>query len=178
MDKRILIVAAAAVICVVAAFALLNSSPGATPGTTPGTTPSAPPTTTQTQSDPCLTMPAKEISLTESTTLLYHIHPVLHITILGTPQILPDNVGRTDTVLRPIHTHDSTGTLHVESPCLRDYTLGDFFSIWGQEFNSTCIMGHCNDGTHSVKMTVDGSPSNAFENLVLRDGQNIVISYE
>jgi len=123
-------------------------------------------------------MPAKDISLTESTTLLFHIHPVLSITILGTPQILPDNVGRTDTVLRPIHTHDSTGTLHVESPCVRDYTLGDFFSIWGQEFNSTCIMGHCNDGTHSVRMSVDGSPSDAFESLVLKDGQYIVISYE
>ena len=174
MDKRVLIIATAALICVVAAFALLNSSPG----TTPGTTLSATPSTSQTQSNPCLTMPAKEISLTESTTLLFHVHPVLSITILGTPQILPDNVGRTDTVLRPIHTHDSTGTLHVESPCVRDYTLGDFFSIWGQEFNSTCIMGHCNDGTHSVRMSVDGSPSDAFESLVLKDGQYIVISYE
>jgi len=174
MDKRVLIIATAALICVVAAFALLNSSPG----TTPGTTLSATPSTSQTQSNPCLTMPAKEISLTESTTLLFHVHPVLSITILDTPQILPDNVGRTDTVLRPIHTHDSTGTLHVESPCVRDYTLGDFFSIWGQEFNSTCIMEHCNDGTHSVRMSVDGSPSDAFESLVLKDGQYIVISYE
>lgn len=173
MGMRIFFAAVIAV-CAVAAFAILNSGPGAAPNISPITAPN----TSQRQPDPCLTLPAKDISLTESTTLLFHIHPILNVNILGTPQTIPDNVGRSDTVLRPIHTHDSTGRLHVESPCVRDYTLADFFSIWGQEFNSTCIMGYCNGGNHSVSMTVDGLPSGAFEKLVLKDGDNIVIAYE
>ncbi len=32
-----------------------------------------------------------------------------------------------------IHTHDPSGVIHVESPELRQYTLGNFFDIWGED---------------------------------------------
>jgi len=135
--------------------------------------------TPQAQSaDPCKTLPAKDISLTESTPLLFHIHPLLTIIILGNVETIPDNVGRSDTVMWPIHTHDSSGMLHVESACVRDYTLGDFFDIWGKRFNSTCILDRCNDGNHMVSMYVNGAQSYEFGGLVLKDAQVIVIKYE
>jgi hypothetical protein len=31
-----------------------------------------------------------------------------------------------------LHTHASDGVIHIESPIVRVYTLGDFFDEWGQ----------------------------------------------
>ena len=32
-----------------------------------------------------------------------------------------------------IHTHDASGVIHVESPEIRDFALGNFFDIWGEQ---------------------------------------------
>jgi hypothetical protein len=35
-----------------------------------------------------------------------------------------------------LHTHAADGIVHIESPLVRVYTLGDFFDIWGQPLSS------------------------------------------
>jgi hypothetical protein len=40
-----------------------------------------------------------------------------------------------------LHTHDTTGVIHIESPAQRVYTLGEFFDVWGQPLSSTQV-GH------------------------------------
>ncbi len=67
--------------------------------------------------------------------LVYHSHPGLSIVINGSSFTIPANVGF-GSCARPIHTHDTTGTLHVETDENRDYTLGDFFLIWGNGENN------------------------------------------
>jgi hypothetical protein len=103
-----------------------------------------------------------------------HIHPHVTIFIDGQQQEIPANIGvnvSADTVL-PVHTHDNTGTLHVESTdATREFHLQDLFAVWGQTFSSTKILGHA----ATVSMTVDGQPSTAFGDLILQDDQQIVI---
>ncbi|HKU48611.1 MAG TPA: hypothetical protein VJP79_01550 [Nitrososphaera sp.] len=42
-----------------------------------------------------------------------------------------DNFGPSRGLLSPIHTHDQSGTIHIESVVKREYTLGEFLAIWG-----------------------------------------------
>ena len=42
-----------------------------------------------------------------------------------------DQFGPSRALLAPLHTHDTSGTIHIESVVLRNYTLGEFLSIWG-----------------------------------------------
>jgi hypothetical protein len=105
-----------------------------------------------------------------------HIHPHLTILINGQEQDVPAGIGLTMVGSQPIHTHDFSGTLHVESPIDYTYTLGDFFTIWGQTVNSQQILSYHADATHVLTMTVNGQPSLAFGDLVLHDGDQIVIS--
>lgn len=128
-----------------------------------------------------------------------HVHPNLTIKIDGKSVMIPVNVGiepelykdhTLDTygmkmpdmssmpVMAPTHTHDSSGIIHVESTVVRDYTLGEFFNVWGVAFTSTCIMDKCNDGTKTVKMLVDGQPSTEFRDHILKDGEQIIIEYD
>ena len=80
--------------------------------------------------------------------------------------------------MHPLHTHDTTGTIHVESPEERDLTLGDFFAVWDNKpFSKDETLGNRADATHEIVMTVDGTKSDEYEKLVLRDKQEIVIEY-
>jgi len=39
----------------------------------------------------------------------------------------------------PIYTLDSTGIIRIQSTARENYTLSDFFNIWGHFFNGTCL---------------------------------------
>ena len=45
--------------------------------------------------------------------------------------------------IAPLHTHDPSGIVHVESPDKKDYTLGQFFTEWGVRLDATCVGGYC-----------------------------------
>jgi hypothetical protein len=113
-----------------------------------------------------------------SASLAMHIHPHLQIIINGQPVTIPANIGISSSCMHPVHTHDDTGEIHVESPERVDLQLKDFFTNWGQTFNKNEIMGNKVDDKHTLTMTVNGRPSTDYENLVLKDGQQIVIDYE
>ncbi len=109
----------------------------------------------------------------------YHIHVTLTIVTDGVQEIIPTNVGRTATCTKPLHTHDGEyvpqsqpARIHVESPVARAFTLRDFFTVWGRTFTPTQVVS-C---VGSVTMTVNGTPSTAYGDLVLVDGLDIVIS--
>jgi hypothetical protein len=141
--------------------------------------------------------------------LAIHFHPHITITINGQQQVIPANTGiPLDASGNPvgfysIHTHDTSGTIHVESPTAgRTFFLHDFFDIWGMPFDQTHILEFHTAANNPITMTVApvigvdayGNPqygpaqaSTQYGNLVLRDpgksnpalqglGDNIVIT--
>src|SRR5438093_7229872 len=72
-----------------------------------------------------------------------------------------------------LHTHDTAGTIHVESRVTREYTLGEFFQIWGQTFDGQQVLGHVAQQGHRVRMVVNGAEVSPSYSLVLRDGMHI-----
>ena len=102
-----------------------------------------------------------------------HLHPVLRIRVDGNKVPVPANVGIDPGTqfLSPIHTHDATGTIHVESPEVRDFTLGEFFDVWGVRLDAECIGGHCGD----LQVLSAGEPVRDPRAVVLADGQQVLI---
>ena len=107
----------------------------------------------------------------------FHIHPNLKIIVNGEAQAVSANVGITLGCMHPLHTHDTSGTIHVESPEQRDFTLGDFFAVWDKPFNKDALLDNHADATHEIVVTVGGAPNSEYENLVLKDKEEIVIEY-
>ncbi len=108
-----------------------------------------------------------------------HWHPELTITIKGQKQEIPANIG-IGAVHQPIHTHDATGTLHLEIQGLvtkEDIKLGKFFKIWGKQFNSECIFDSCDSPSGKLKMFVNGKENNEFDNYLMQDKDKIEIIY-
>jgi len=112
------------------------------------------------------------------TNIASHIHPALEIDFLGDKVTIPGQTGIDSRGMRVIHTHDSTGKLHVEAPRPHQFYLKDFFTIWGRNFNSTCLLGECIDSEYAIEVTVNGFPSELYEDTPLRDADKIKISYK
>ena len=100
-----------------------------------------------------------------------HWHPELVIYVKGVKQEIPADIG-IGAVHQPIHTHDATGTLHLEFQGLvrkHDITLGQFFKNWGRDMQSF---------GENVKMTVDGEENTEFENYVMQDKDKVELRFE
>lgn len=130
------------------------------------------------QADRILADLVAQVRQDDESRLALHIHPHLTIVINGRPLTIPPDIGITARgVTGPVHTHDDSGKIHVESEVARTFYLKDFFAAWGRTFNRRNLIGHRVDARHQITMTVNGVPNTEFENLVLRDGDRIVVSY-
>jgi len=122
----------------------------------------------------------REVAMTCTTDMAteFHIHPNLEIIINGQKQEIPTDIGIVDGCMNALHTHDNTGVIHVESPEKRDFQLSDFFAVWNKTYSKDQILDYKVDDTHTIRQTINGKETQDFENTVLYDEDQIVISYE
>jgi hypothetical protein len=136
-----------------------------------------------------------------SESLFMHIHVWLRIVINGQNISIPGAIGIENAVpegsstwgevygggsascFEPIHTHDASGIIHMESPTDTNYTLGDFFNVWNQTyayslingtkhpivFTPSDILGYTTNSSYKIALLVDGKLSTLsdYRQLVL-----------
>jgi hypothetical protein len=113
--------------------------------------------------------------------LAFHIHAHLDIVINGRvlnglPALIGINVG--ERFITELHTHDTSGIIHVESPKVRAFTLGQFFDVWGLRFTPSCLGGYCATGKKQLWVWVNAKRVRTDpRKIVLRSHQEIVIAY-
>jgi hypothetical protein len=86
--------------------------------------------------------------------VVYHVHTRLTVYVNGVLRPLPAGIGIVSPVAQEtadgpfygasrcyywLHVHAQDGVIHIESPSVRKYTLGDFFAIWRQPLSSTQV---------------------------------------
>jgi hypothetical protein len=110
--------------------------------------------------------------------LQYHVHASLAILIEGQQVKVPKNTGIRNDCIFWLHTHDDTGLLHIEAPEKRDFTLGQFFAVWGQPLSATQLLSSTVDATHNITATVNGEPFTGDPaSIILADSETIVLQY-
>ena len=92
--------------------------------------------------------------------LTYHVHAHLTIFVDGQQVTVPAFIGidQQAPCISWLHTHDNTGVIHVEAPSQRQFTLGQFFDIWGQPLSATQLLHDTADASHQVRAFVGGQP--------------------
>jgi hypothetical protein len=108
-----------------------------------------------------------------------HTHQHLDLFVEGQQVVIPSDIGidRGTGILSPLHTHDATGIIHVESPVVRDFTLGEFFDVWGVPFDGHCVGGTCDGSGRTLSVYVNGQAfTGAPRSLVLTAHQEIVVA--
>jgi hypothetical protein len=75
-----------------------------------------------------------------------HYHSHLDIFVDGKHVTVPKYIGINlgANYLTELHTHDTRGVIHIESPKSNDhFSLGQFVAEWGVFLNSRCIGAYC-----------------------------------
>jgi hypothetical protein len=110
-----------------------------------------------------------------------HIHAHLDIIINGAPIQVPANIGLDEVrqQISPLHSHDTSGVIHIESPTTpATFTLGQFFTEWQVSLAADHIGGLTTDSTHQLKTYVNGKPYTGDPaGLVLAAHDEIAIVY-
>ncbi len=115
----------------------------------------------------------------EQTAIHYHAHVTVYIngSLVQIPQqigIAPDG-----SCFYWMHTHDSSGVIHIEAPQGRDFTLGNFFHIWGEQFPQLKYPLELEQSSSSWQVYVDGKPyTGDFHNMVLKSHMVITLAYQ
>jgi hypothetical protein len=109
----------------------------------------------------------------------FHIHAMLRIYVNGVLAPLPKDIGLDPAqgVESSMHTHDSTGIIHMEAPHPFRYTLGDFFQVWGVKLGPAQVGGLRGLGGDHLHFYLNGKPLSNPATLVLHRYDNVVIGY-
>jgi hypothetical protein len=122
-----------------------------------------------------------KLGLPDPSDTVFHIHAQLSVYTDGKKQSVPQNIGiNPDTqFLASLHTHDTTGVIHMESVQPYKFKLGQFFQVWGVAFTPTQLGGyHVNKAQNLVLQTwVNGKQVPDGVNYAMKPHDKIVVGF-
>jgi len=121
-------------------------------------------------------------------TIRMHIHPQLSILIRGASENVPAEIGIDSDLWRdrsldrygvnglsPLLTRDGSGTIHVESNTVRDFTLHEFLSVWGESTDYSQVVGNPIQPGESACIFVNGQSMSPSSDVIFLDQQKILL---
>ena len=111
--------------------------------------------------------------------LNYHVHAHLTIYVNGQNFPLPTNLGiaSDQSCFYWLHTHDSSGVIHIEAPSEQTFTLNTFFQEWSARFPQMTYPTEL-DSTTGWVAYVDGKPyTGDFHSITLVAHKLITLAY-
>jgi len=137
-------------------------------------------------------------------TLIRHDHVHLDVVVDGRKVTVPAGVGIADPIdggpcptqpspegdcrtghvvvpgvaFSPLHTHSTSGLIHIESDRPGSFTLGQFFTEWGVRLSRSCVGGYCAGHGDELRVYVDGRLDLGDpRRIVLGNHQEIAVVY-
>jgi hypothetical protein len=97
----------------------------------------------------------------------------------GKPVTVPANIGLKEPTgpFSPIHTHDTSGIIHMEADQQYPFTLGEFFAVWGVKFSNDQLGSYKSNGNEKLSAYVNGKKVSDPVNYVMKDHDNISVGY-
>jgi hypothetical protein len=119
------------------------------------------------------------LGLPDLSDTVFHIHAMLRIYVDGRPVTVPASVGlpRSGAIFSPLHTHDTSGIVHIESTQPYGFRLGQFFDVWGVAFTTTQLGGYRAAGARALAVYVNGHRVADGPDYVMRAHDTIIVGY-
>jgi hypothetical protein len=94
----------------------------------------------------------------QQTDVGYHVHAELMVYVNGKRTTVPANLGidPQGRFISPIHTHDTTGIVHMESTKYYPFTIGEFINVWGVYFTKNQLGGYKVGHGNVLQLWVNG----------------------
>jgi hypothetical protein len=121
-------------------------------------------------------------------TVRVQVQSQLSILIQGLPSTVPSGIGINQSLWRnhsldhfgvtghsPLTTRDTSGTIHVESNTVRNFTLQEFLGVWGKTVDNNQVVGYQVPQGDSSCIVVNGQTLPSASDVVLVDKQRITV---
>ena len=126
--------------------------------------------------DPPVPTPVSKVPCGPTEVFTRHEHAHLTIIVRGELRTVPAFIGITATSICWLHTHDTSGIIHIEAGDDRLLTLGDFFGVWGQPLNKGVLDGETVRTSEQIEVRVNQHVVTGFpEALPLHEHDDIVL---
>ncbi len=122
---------------------------------------------------------------------VFHVHAHLDIIVDSKQITIPAGIGiKPNECLYWLHTHNTSGVIHIESPTQTTFTLGQFIQVWDNTPGISPTFEELTHGDKNLKVFVNGTEVNdsygsiqlsAHDEIVLVSGDvpsSIPSSYE
>ena len=116
-----------------------------------------------------------ELYVLDTANIVKHIHAHLTIVVQGKPVTIPTIGVDMDTMTAaPIHTHDTSGTLHIETDSTHSYTPNalDFIRLWNKGEDDLCLIF---TGGEKCKVIVSINEQDASMGDALQDDDRMLV---
>jgi hypothetical protein len=110
----------------------------------------------------------------------FHVHAHLSLYINGSQVQVPQSIGIApdQSCYYWVHTHDTSGVIHIEAPGQDNYKLGTFFKIWSQRFPQLGYPAQL-DSISDWQVYVNGKPyTGDFRQITLDAHTLITMAYK
>ena len=106
-----------------------------------------------------------------------HIHAHLDLVVDSKPVTIPAGIGiKPNECLYWLHTHNTSGVIHIESPQQTAFTLGQFIQVWDNTAGISPTFEDAIHGDKNIKVFVNGTEVNGgYENIKLSAHDEIVL---
>jgi len=121
-------------------------------------------------------------------TVRLHVESRLSVLIQGGPSTVPSGIGINQSLWRdhsldqygvaghsPLTTRDTSGTIHLDSNTVRNFTLQEFLGVWGETVDNYQVVGYQVPSGYSSCIVVNGQTLPSINDVVLVDKQRITV---
>ena len=107
------------------------------------------------------------------------MHAELRVYVHGRQMPVPAQIGIDPQAqfLAPLHTHDSSGVIHIEAVRSLPFKLGQLFTIWGVKFTRAQLGSYVAGAGVVLAAFVNGKPIANPPAYVMRSHDVIVVGY-
>lgn len=108
---------------------------------------------------------------------IFHIHAHLDLFVDSKPVGIPAGIGiKQNECLYWLHTHNTSGVIHIESPEQRTFTLGQFVQVWDNTPGIAPTFEEIAHGGKNMRAFVNGiEVKDSYDKIVLSAHDEIVL---
>jgi len=109
--------------------------------------------------------------------LVFHIHAHLDVIVDGKSATVPAGIGiKPNECLYWLHTHNTSGVIHIESPREITFTLAQFIQVWDNTPGVSPNFEEMTNGDKNLRVFVNGiEVKDSFDKIQLSAHDEIVI---
>lgn len=109
----------------------------------------------------------------------YHVHAALFVYADGKQVTVPANIGidPQGRFIAALHTHDTSGIVHMEATKPYPFTLGEFINIWGVSFSDNNLGGYKVGNGNVLQLWVNGKRVTDMVNYRMKPHDVMILGY-